>query len=105
MDKISFTPLSKVTPIFEFDFYQDKQNESKPITFDIINSGKAHAVAFWYELQLDSHTTISTAPNLPQLSCWKQSVQLFNLPKNCQSESKIQLNAHHDEETIWFTLN
>jgi predicted RNA methylase len=103
LDKMNYSSLSEVTSIFEFDFYQDKQNESKSISFDIIKSGTAHAIAFWYELQVDSQNTISTAPNLPQLSCWKQSVQLFNLPRTCQSGTAVRLTAHHDEETIWFT--
>lgn len=101
--KMNYTPLSSTTPIFDFDFYKDHHNRSTPIEFEITDSGICHAVAYWYELQLDEDTIISTAPHLPQLSCWKQAVQLLPRPLHLVKGETLKLTAHHDAEALWFT--
>lgn len=101
--KTDFRELSAIASIFEFDFKKDHANESVPIEFKITQSGTCHAVAFWYELQLDPDTIISTAPHLPQLSCWKQAVQLLTGPQALTEGQTFKLTAHHDAEALWFT--
>lgn len=101
--KMDFRELSAIASIFEFDFQKDHENKSVPIEFEITESGTCHAVAFWYELQLDSDTIVSTAPHLPQLSCWKQAVQLLPGPEVLTKGQTFKLTAHHDAEALWFT--
>lgn len=101
--KMDFTELSSVSTIFEFDFAKDHENKSVPVEFEITKSGTCHAVAFWYELQLDQDTIISTAHNLPELSCWKTAVQLLHKPQSLTKGQTFKLNAHHDAEALWFT--
>lgn len=101
--KTDYRKLSAIASIFEFDFQKDHENKSVPIEFEIAESGTCHAVAFWYELQLDSDTIISTAPHLPQLSCWKQAVQLLPRPEALTKGQTFKLTAHHDAEALWFT--
>lgn len=103
--KMNYKALTSTASIFEFDFQKDHENKSLPITFEITESGTCHAVAFWYELLLDHETIISTAPHLPQLSCWKQAVQLLSRPVQFTKGESFILNAHHDDESIWFTKN
>ena len=101
--KTEYKPLSATTSIFDFDFRLDHKNESASIEFKITESGTCHAVAFWYELQLDEETIISTAPHLPQLSCWKQAVQLLPKPIALTKGETFKLTAHHDDLALWFT--
>lgn len=101
--KMDYRALSATASIFEIDFQNIPGSESVPIEFNITESGTCHAVAFWYELQLDQETIISTAPHLPQLSCWKQAVQLLSQPKSLTKGQTLKLTAHHDEESLWFT--
>lgn len=105
IEKMDYRRLSATMPIFEFDFKKIPETESKVIEFDIIDSGNCHAVVYWYELQLDENTMISTAPHLPQLSCWKQAVQILDKPQSLSKGQILSLVAHHDDEALWFTLN
>lgn len=102
--KTDYKGLSSTTSIFDFNFHKIPGSESTPIEFEIIESGTCHAVAYWYELQLDQDTIVSTAPHLPQLSCWKQAVQLLDKPQILKKGETIKLTAHHDDEEIWFTI-
>lgn len=101
--KTDYKALSATTPIFEFDFRKDHENKSTTIEFNVTQSGVCHAVAFWYELQLDKDTIISTAPDLPQLSCWKQAVQLLPKPLPLTKGETFKLTAHYDDISLWFT--
>jgi len=103
--KMDYKALSGIAPIFEFDFYKDSENESVEIEFKVTESGTCHAVVYWYELQLDEETIISTAPHLPQLSCWKQAVELFPKPLHLTKGETFKLIAHHNDEALWFTKN
>ena len=103
--KTEYKALSSTTNIFDFNFYKIPENESVAIEFDIIESGKCHAVVYWYELQLDEDTIISTAPHLPQLSCWKQAVQILSKPLMLIKGKSLKLIANHDDEALWFTLD
>lgn len=101
--KTEYKALTSTAPIFNFDFYEDAENESIEINFEVTQSGLCHAVVYWYELQLDQETIISTAPHLPQLSCWKQAVQLLAQPRKLVKGETLKLVAHHDLEALWFT--
>lgn len=103
LKKTDYKALSATASIFAFDFRKDHENKSVQIEFEVIESGLSHAVVFWYELQLDEDTIISTAPHLPKLSCWKQAVQLFPKPLKLIKGEKLKLNAHHDDTALWFT--
>lgn len=101
--KMDYKQLTATKSIFDFDFYNIPGKESVPIEFEITQSGTCHAVAYWYELQLDSDTIISTAPHLPQLSCWKQAILFLPKPQQLSKGQTFKLIAHHDDEAIWFT--
>jgi SAM-dependent methyltransferase len=103
IEKSEHKALSKVASIFEFDFLKDTKDESVEIIFEVTESGLCHAVVYWYELQLDKDTIISTAPYLPQLSCWKQAVELLPKPINLTKGETFKLKAHHNDDAIWFT--
>jgi len=103
LKKMNYRSLTAPKTVFEFDFNQIPSNASLPIEFEIKESGLFHAIVYWFELKLDANTTISTAPDLPQLSSWKQAVQLFRYPRSLEKGSRLKLLAHHNSEAIWFS--
>ena len=103
LDKMNHRRLSRVQDIFEFDFSNLPENESVSFDFEIVESGTCHAMSFWYELKMDEHSIISTAPGLPRLSSWKQAVQLFDEPKKLTKGERYRVTAHHNSEALWFT--
>jgi hypothetical protein len=104
LDKVKWRPLTAVKQVFEFDLRTPPQGEKvAPVNFDVVRSGTCHAVAYWYELQMDEDTVISTAPGLPQLSSWKQAIRIFDAPPALREGEIHRMVANHDSETIWFT--
>jgi predicted RNA methylase len=103
LKKFNYRPLSAPKPVFDFDFYNIPGDESVELSFDIIEPGLVHAIVYWYELQMDDDTIISTAPNLPKLSCWKQAVQVLDHPERLEHGDRLQIRAQHDAISIWFT--
>lgn len=105
IEKHEHLALSTTANIFDFNFYNIPGNESVDIEFDIIESGTCHAIVYWYELQLDEDTIISTAPHLPQLSCWKQAVQILSKSIILTKGKSFKMTASHDAEALWFTID
>ncbi len=103
LDKMKYRPLSIPQAVFNFDFCKLPPDESIPIEFEINSAGCCHAIAFWYELQMDEKTIVSTAPGLPKLSSWKQAILLFENPRSFKCGDRYSLKAHHDKNEIWFT--
>ena len=103
LDKMKYRALSAPTEVFAFDFKNIPGDQALPREFAVTQSGVCHAVAFWFELQMDEKTTLTTAPHLKQLSCWKQAVQLLEQPVQVNEGTALKLLAHHNSEEIWFT--
>jgi hypothetical protein len=94
------TKLSDVVRVFEFDFTAPvEENREQLLTFRIKQLGICNAVAFWFELHLDSETVISTAPG----SCWRQALQYLSSEMHfAQLDEELQLKALHNSTKIWF---
>ena len=74
------------------------------IEIEAIADGTTHAIAYWYELQLDETTMLTTKPGQAKLSGWKQAVQLLSTPKTLRRGEKFKLFANHDMDALWFDL-
>jgi predicted RNA methylase len=103
LDKFKYRALSSPKELFVFDFNKITRKGVMPCEFEISDSGVSHAIAYWFELQLDEKTKISTGPGLSRLSCWKQAVQLAETPRPITKGDRLKLTAHHDSDGIWFT--
>ncbi|MBC7693482.1 MAG: 50S ribosomal protein L11 methyltransferase [Methylotenera sp.] len=105
LNKMKYRALSAPKQVWDFDFHHLPGTETKPIEFEVTEDGLCHAVAFWYELQLDETTTVSTAPGQAALSCWKQAILLNETPRPLKKGERLALTAHHDTESLWFTAS
>jgi precorrin-6B methylase 2 len=103
LEKVSYRALTAPRHVFTFDFKQKSHDEEIPVEFEMIDSGRCHAVAYWFELRMDEKTIISSAPGLAKRSSWKQAVQIFEDPRWLERGSRLKLIAHHDSEAIWFS--
>ena len=67
-------------PVFFFDFRDPDlpMERADEYTWDVIETGVVHAVAFWFRLDLDDEASLSTAPE-NSTTCWKQAVQFREL--------------------------
>ncbi|KAK9803026.1 hypothetical protein WJX72_005333 [[Myrmecia] bisecta] len=99
-----WTAVSKPVPVMSFDFYESDLNMTPhevtlalPITAD----GVANAVAFWFDLQLDEETELSTSPYADKGATWQQAVQW--IPElHVRKGMRAQLTAKHDTYGISF---
>ena len=105
LEKVAYRALSTPKKVFEFNFKNITSEGTLPLELEVTESGLCHAIAYWFELQLDEKTVISTAPNLPRRSCWKQAVQLLETPLKFTKGERHKLTAHHTSEAIWFKLS
>lgn len=103
LDKMAYRPLSAPKTVFAFDFRDYPGDRTVSFGIDALADGTAHAVAYWYELQVDESTMISTAPGLAKLSGWKQAVRLLSEPKALRRGQRLELKAHHDMDSAWFS--
>jgi hypothetical protein len=64
-----------------FDFRDPDLPSERQVgyTWEVIETGVVHAVAFWFRLDLDDVESLSTAPD-NATTCWKQAVQFRELP-------------------------
>ena len=83
--KLDHVPLSEPFDVFHFDFNQAKVAEEEvEIKVPIKGEGVVGAVAFWFEVQLDEQTRISSGPFTdPHL----------NINQALQYLSEVQVNA------------
>jgi protein arginine N-methyltransferase 7 len=102
LDKMSYRPLTLPVEVFNLDFNNPTFKESRPLDLIITEPGVLHAIAYWFELDLDDNTTLSSAPGLAQLSSWKQAIQLIESPDSFQKGDHVSFTANHDESSIWF---
>lgn len=64
---LSWKPLAAPQPVFSFDFNTPDpltafQPAEQRLQFEVTSPGVWNAVAFWFELRLDEHTTLSSSP-------------------------------------------
>ena len=83
---IGHVRLSAPAEALHFDFYSPGPTDAdgRPIgrrvrlQLPVQRRGRCNAIAWWFDLQLDEHTTLSAAPGAP-VRTWKQN--LSHLPE------------------------
>ncbi|WP_409475035.1 50S ribosomal protein L11 methyltransferase [Streptomyces sp. HC307] len=95
--------LTPPVELFRFDFGADTQPEQQIVEVVPQESGKAHAVVMWFELDLVPGITLTNNPETSGLH-WKQAVQTFREPRECRSGEPLGLRATHDMESVLVNL-
>ncbi|KAL0046712.1 hypothetical protein WJX82_008116 [Trebouxia sp. C0006] len=100
----SWTALGPAVQALAFDFY-DAEANMKPsevcMQLPIQHSGICNAIAFWFELDLDEQTQLSTSPYCEKGPTWQQAVQW--MPEvEVHAGSQAGLLTKHDTYGISF---
>ena len=88
-------PLTDAVEIFHFDFGQDNGPAAHMVEVIPRESGTAHAVVMWFELDLADGISLSNSPS-DRGSHWKQAVQTLPKPWRMNESSPVRFQAAHD---------
>ncbi|OUS43892.1 molecular co-chaperone STI1 [Ostreococcus tauri] len=102
-------PLAPWKEVFDFDFnnyMENLQPTQRALEFDIDDEGVFNAVAFWFKLQLDEETELTTSPHVgaQKGQTWQQAVQYIE-ELRVDVGDKMPLVASHDTYGIKFEVN
>jgi len=102
-------PLAPFKEVFDFDFHKYMENlapANVTLDFEIDTDGIFNAVAFWFKLQLDDETELTTSPYVGSRKgkTWQQAVQYVEELRVCAGD-KMPLIASHDTYGIKFEFN
>ena len=102
-------PLAPWKPVFDFDFNKYMENlqpAQKSLEFEINEEGVFNAIAFWFKLELDDVTELTTSPYDGALKgkTWQQAVQYIEELRVSPGDA-MPLIASHDSYGIKFDVN
>lgn len=99
--------LSEPVPFYSFDFNSipEERDTSNPHTanvdFTVTKKGKAHAVAFWFDLHLDKTLTLSSGLD-GKLKHWGQAVCFMADELAVSPGHTVPMTAKFSDLTMWF---
>lgn len=99
--------LSEPEAFYSFDFSNipEEREASNPHTaevdFKVVAEGRAHAVAFWFELHLDEEMTLSSGLG-GKLKHWGQAVCFMNGERAVSMGETIPMTAKFLDLAMWF---
>ena len=102
--------LSKSTMVMDFNFTSrdsipGTEGRSRRHCVSIQESGTAHGVLFWWELDLWDDITYSTECGKQQWQDhWRQCLYVFTSPIDVHKNADIYLDCHHTDMSLSFTL-
>ncbi|KAK3268304.1 hypothetical protein CYMTET_23176 [Cymbomonas tetramitiformis] len=99
--------LAEPLEVFSFEFGDVEANVAPlahAVEFDITQDGIFNAIAFWFELQIDEETTLSTSPYGKKGPTWTQAVQYFEELQVARN-SALPVTAKHDTYSISFEVD
>ncbi|MEQ8908405.1 MAG: tetratricopeptide repeat protein [Vicingaceae bacterium] len=110
--QLSSTPhkaLSKEQPLFAVDFYNlpPQASPESPnlheVEFKITKAGDLHAIAFWFELDLDEKLRLSSGPGREMIH-WGQAIYAFEETLKVKEGDTINLLVEQYEMGVEFLL-
>jgi len=101
--------VSEVFTAYEFDFTNlppeasAEAPHSTALAAKIVEDGRFHAIAFWFDLHLDDTLSISSGPDGDAVH-WGQAVQFFAADRRVRKGETIRLEMIFDEVKIHWKL-
>ncbi|KAI2510140.1 hypothetical protein MHU86_4307 [Fragilaria crotonensis] len=102
--------LSKPIMVMDFDFTSREsipgtEGRSRRHCVSTQESGAAHGVLFWWELDLWNDITYSTECGKQQWQDhWRQCLYVFTTPIDVQKSTDVYLDCHHTDVGLSFTI-
>jgi type II protein arginine methyltransferase len=96
-----YAPLSDPFEVFHFDFANGTiVPDRKTITVRAKRDGVGHCIIFWFNMQLDEETSISTEPG--STTHWEQALQCLQREVTTRAGETLAIKAEHDCRVISF---
>jgi len=96
-----YTPLTDPFEVFHFDFANGAIiPDRKTITVRTRRDGTGHCIVFWFDMQLDSETSISNEPG--SSTHWEQALQCLEKEVALRAGETVLIEAEHDCRVILF---
>jgi hypothetical protein len=104
LENISHQALSKPIAVYRLDFHNEMPApEHKDVIIKIRQTGVCHAVAFWFELNLDEKIKISTLHGA-HTNHWKQALQFFSEDYQLMAGDFVKLEVTQNTTGFEFAL-
>lgn len=72
-----------------------------PLEVPVTNDKPVHGIAFWFNLNLDDQTSLSSAPGRKD-NHWGQALSFFPAPLAARSGDTLKIDLYHNDIKIWF---
>lgn len=96
-----YTPLTDPFEVFHFDFANGAiVPDRKTITVRAKRDGVGHCIVFWFNMLLDSETSISNEPG--STTHWEQALQCLDTEVAIRAGETMVIEAEHDCHIIAF---
>ena len=96
-----YTPLTDPFEVFHFDFANGAIiPDRKTITVRAEREGVGHCIVFWFNMWLDSETSISNEPG--STTHWEQALQCLDTEVVIRAGETMVVEAEHDCQIIVF---
>ena len=100
----TYRQLAKPQPFLRLDFTRIPSLPKQTIEFNCTTAGKLNAIAFWFELNLDDQSSLSTAPPTAKSSSLHQAVQYWDQPIISRAGRRLTLEIEIGPDGIRFCL-
>lgn len=92
------TTLCEPFEVFSFDFTRPIERAARELSVHVDRDGLCNAIVFWYKLELDPDTHLSTDPQTP--SHWHQAIQLLDERVELAAGKICRVAASHNCASI-----
>lgn len=92
--------LSEPFVLLDVDFTAATVPTDVSVEVPVTESGKAHAIVMWFELDLARGITLRNHPSQNRYTHWRQALQTFDYPLECSEGTVLRLFAAHDGERV-----
>lgn len=96
----NYEARSREFQLCSFDFLDGVQPQEEYFEVMFTRTGKANALAYWWEVHLDEENSYSTKPSFN--TTWKQMIHFCDI--NSNSGDTVRLHMRHDTKKFYFDI-
>ena len=111
---LPFSAITAHVELFSLDFMEQFDDENKVLSLlkthsqqrvKVANSGRIHAIPYWFMLHLDNHCSLSTHGGAYTESHWRQAVIVFKEELTVEAGQELLISASCVNSSIVIDVN
>ena len=111
---LPFSAITNHVELFSVNFMEQFDDENKALSLlktcsqqrvKIINSGRIHAIPYWFMLHLDNHCSLSTQSGAYVESHWRQAAIVLKEEVTVQAGQELLISASCVNSSIFIDVN